>query len=66
MHGSWLLAPEADYEVRGQVNNVVFPCGAIGDIEKDELRLYYGAADTCVGLATGSLSDVIRACKEEA
>ena len=62
---SWLLAPEADYEARGMVDNVCFPCGAIADFEKDELRLYYGAADTCIGLATGSLSDVIEACKKE-
>lgn len=63
MTKSWLLAPEADYEVRGMVNNVCFPCGAIADIEKDELRLYYGAADTSVCLASGSLSDVLEACK---
>ncbi|MCL6614779.1 MAG: glycoside hydrolase family 130 protein [Firmicutes bacterium] len=62
---SWLLAPEADYEVRGTVDNVCFPCGAIADLEKDELRLYYGAADTYVCLATGSLSEVIEACKRE-
>jgi predicted GH43/DUF377 family glycosyl hydrolase len=61
---SWLLAPEADYEARGTVNDVVFPCGALADLQKDELRLYYGAADTRVGLATGSLSAVIEACKK--
>jgi hypothetical protein len=38
---SWLLAPEADYEARWQVDNVVFPCGAIAEAAKDELRLYY-------------------------
>jgi len=60
---SWLLAAEEDYEVRGQVDNVVFPCGAIADVDKDELRIYYGAADTCVGLASGSLAEVLEACK---
>lgn len=64
MTRSWLLAPEADYERHGQVNNVVFPCGAIAKPEADELWLYYGAADSCVGLATGSLSRVIDACLE--
>ncbi len=59
---SYLLAPEAAYEVNGQVSNVVFPCGAIIDESKDEFRLYYGAADTCVALATGSLSEIIDAC----
>ena len=62
---SYLLMPEADYETRGTVDNVVFPCGAIADLEGDELRLYYGAADTRIGLATGPLSEVIRACLEE-
>ena len=27
--------------------------------ETDELRLYYGAADTCIAMATASLSDVL-------
>lgn len=62
---SWLLAPEMDYETKGMVNDVCFPCGALADIDKDELRLYYGAADTSIGLATGSLSEVLYACKNE-
>ena len=62
---SYLLAPEMDYEANGHVDNVVFPCGAIGDEKKDELRLYYGAADTRICLATGKLSDVIQACLDE-
>lgn len=61
---SWLLAAEADYEARGTVNDVVFPCGALADLAKDELRLYYGAADTRVGLAAGSLSAILDACKK--
>jgi len=62
---SYLLAAEKDYETYGHVGNVVFPCGALADEAADTLRLYYGAADTCVGLATGKLSDVIAACREE-
>jgi beta-1,4-mannooligosaccharide/beta-1,4-mannosyl-N-acetylglucosamine phosphorylase len=61
---SWLLAPEMEYEARGTVNDVVFPCGALADPARDEIRVYYGAADTRVGLATGSLSEVIEACKQ--
>ncbi len=61
---SYLLAPQEDYETRGAVDNVVFPCGALADAGKDELRLYYGGADTCICLATGSLSAVIEACKQ--
>lgn len=61
---SWLLAPEAPYETKGQVDNVVFPCGAL--VKGDELWLYYGAADTCVGLATGSVHAVVKACLSQA
>ncbi|HPS40625.1 MAG TPA: hypothetical protein PLQ50_01310 [Candidatus Woesebacteria bacterium] len=38
-----IFIPERDYELRGMVNNVVFPTGAI--VVNDELRIYYGAAD---------------------
>ncbi len=62
---SYLLAPETPYERSGHVDNVVFPCGALADAENDELRLYYGAADTCVCLASGKLSEVVQACLDE-
>jgi len=57
-----LLEPIEEYERHGYCDNCVFPCGVIADHERDELRLYYGAADTYVGLATACLSDVIEAC----
>lgn len=60
-----ILTPDAEYEYMGTVPNVVFPCGAIADEEKDELRIYYGAADTYIGLAKGSLKEVIDLCKKE-
>ena len=56
---SWLITPSEEYERIGDVNNVVFPCGAIHDVETDQIRLYYGAADTCVALATARMSDLI-------
>lgn len=61
----WILTPTQPYETTGRVENVVFPCGAIADEETDTLRIYYGAADTCIGLATGRLSEVIEACKKD-
>lgn len=55
----WIFAPEAEYERHGDVGYVVFPCGwTLGD-DGDELRLYYGCADTSVGVATGSLKSVL-------
>lgn len=59
---SWILQPETDLETRGKVDNVVFPCGALADLAKDELRLFYGAADTRICLATGSIKELVEAC----
>jgi beta-1,4-mannooligosaccharide/beta-1,4-mannosyl-N-acetylglucosamine phosphorylase len=36
---------------------VVFTCGAL--VRGDEIWMYYGAADTCVGLAIGKVSDLL-------
>ena len=55
----WVFGPREIYERVGDVGNVVFPCGWIHDAQSDTLRLYYGAADTCIGLATAKLSDVM-------
>jgi beta-1,4-mannooligosaccharide/beta-1,4-mannosyl-N-acetylglucosamine phosphorylase len=58
----YLMCPTAGYEFMGRVPNVVFPCGAIADYDQDRLRIYYGAADTCIGLATGRLSEIVDLC----
>ncbi len=54
----WLLSPEAESERFGDVPNVVFPCGATV-LPNGELRLYYGAADTSVCVATTSLEMIL-------
>ncbi len=56
---SYALAPAVDYELAGDVPNVVFPCAALHDAQKDRLAIYYGAADTVVSLAFGRISEVI-------
>jgi predicted GH43/DUF377 family glycosyl hydrolase len=56
---SWVLGPDADYERIGDVPNVVFPTGLTHDEEADELRLYYGAADTTIAVATAKYSEVL-------
>ena len=43
----------------GDIPNVVFPCGATLNRLSDELRLYYGAADTSVALMSAQLADVL-------
>ncbi|BBI31966.1 glycoside hydrolase family 130 protein [Cohnella abietis] len=57
----FLLWPEHDYEMKGRVSNVVFTCNAI--LEDDGMvKIYYGAADTNIGLAEGNLQEIIQAC----
>lgn len=58
---SWVLAPHAAYERTGDVPNVVFPCGLLHDPASDEVRLYYGAADSSTCLATARLEDLLDA-----
>lgn len=53
-----LFAPEAPYELEGQVRNVVFPCGAV--LLGDTFFLYYGGADTVSGVATIRRDDLLR------
>ncbi len=53
----WLFSPRETYERVGDVGDVVFPCG--WTLVDDEIRLYYGAADTSIALATGRLSELL-------
>ena len=55
----WVFGPEAPYERVGDVGNVVFPCGWIVGDDGDTLRVYYGAADTSVCVATASLAALL-------
>ena len=57
---SWVFGPETTYERHGDVGNVAFPCGATVADDRDTIRLYYGAADTCIALATGSIRELLR------
>lgn len=53
----WILQPEAEWELTGDVNNVVFTCGAI--LLDREVWVYYGSADTVIGLAKGNIDDFL-------
>ncbi len=50
-----LLTPQEEYEKSGQIQDVVFPEGAL--IIDDEIRVYYGAADSYCAIATGNLEE---------
>ena len=56
---SWIFGPEAPYEREGDVGNVAFPCGYTVAADGDTIRIYYGAADTCIGMATGSVARLL-------
>ncbi len=63
-----ILEPRELYELTGQVPNVVFPSGAIVEettrngfaADHSRVLVYYGAADTCVGLATTTISELYK------
>jgi len=52
-----ILQPVATYEREGLVPNVTFPEGAV--VAGDNLYVYYGCADTVIGLATCKLNDLL-------
>jgi beta-1,4-mannooligosaccharide/beta-1,4-mannosyl-N-acetylglucosamine phosphorylase len=55
----YLLSPQALYEQVGDVPNVVFPCAALVDADRDRVTIYYGGADTVVCMAHGHLSEIV-------
>ncbi len=56
---NFLLTPEEWYEERGFVPNVCFPCAAISDEETGRIAIYYGCADSYVGLAFTTVNEVV-------
>jgi len=56
---SWVFGPETQYEREGDVANVAFPCGYTLGPDGDTIHLYYGAADTSIALARGSVRHLL-------
>jgi predicted GH43/DUF377 family glycosyl hydrolase len=63
-----ILEPETDFEVGDSgswVPHVVFACGAVPAEDRgivgpdDDILVYYGAADTAIGVARGKLRDIV-------
>jgi beta-1,4-mannooligosaccharide/beta-1,4-mannosyl-N-acetylglucosamine phosphorylase len=67
-----ILEPRELYERTGQVPNVVFPSGMIVErsdedgfaLPDSDVKIYYGAADTVVGLATTTVAELLAAAQE--
>ena len=53
-----LFSPEYDWELVGEVNNVVFPTGAV--VFGDTLFIYYGAADEQIACASLNLPSLLK------
>ena len=56
--GNYILTPEEWYEERGFVPNVCFPCATIHDSETGRIALYYGCADSYVGVAYTTAQEI--------
>lgn len=61
---NFLLTPEEWYEERGFVPNVTFPCATIQDAETGRIAIYYGAADSYVGVAFTRVGEVVSYIRE--
>ena len=53
-----ILEPLEEYERQGLVHNVVFSCGVV--LRGDTLFIYYGGADTVLGVAKVSLKKLLK------
>jgi beta-1,4-mannooligosaccharide/beta-1,4-mannosyl-N-acetylglucosamine phosphorylase len=60
----YLMSPQTLYECVGDVPNVVFPCAALTDPPSGKITIYYGAADTVLGLAFAQVDELIDFIKQ--
>ena len=59
-----ILSPREYYERIGDLPNLVFSCGAV--IEPDnEVKLYYGASNSCIAVGTTTMERIVAACMDE-
>ncbi len=67
-----ILEPREIWELAGQVPNVTFPSGMVVEeydaegfvVDDSEVKIYYGAADTSVGLLITSIAELTTAAME--
>lgn len=60
-----ILSPREYYERVGDVNNVVFSCGAILEENGEDLKIYYGASDTSICVGTANVNSLMQFCTIE-
>ena len=54
-----VMWPEHSYELSGRCSNVVFTANALVEEDGNTVRMYYGCADTCIGMATAKLDELV-------
>lgn len=55
-----ILAPREPYELSGLYDNTVFSCGHVAlDGDGERIRMYYGAADSCMAAADFSVREIV-------
>ena len=54
----YLIGPETQYELTGDVPGVCFPCATLCDAETGRIAIYYGCADTVTGLAFTTVDEI--------
>lgn len=57
---NFVLTPEEWYEEKGFVDNVIFPCATLTDADTGRIAIYYGAADTYVGVAYTTVDEIVK------
>jgi len=60
----YILNPREIYECVGDVPNVIFPCASVCDADTGRIAIYYGAADTVVGLAFARVDELVEFIKQ--
>jgi len=58
-----ILAPGAAYERLGLFNDTIFSCGVVR-LDDDRIRMYYGAADSCIAAADFSVNEILASLQE--
>ncbi|TMC70252.1 MAG: glycosidase [Chloroflexi bacterium] len=53
-----ILAPGTAYERLGLFNDTIFSCGVVS-LDSERIRMYYGAADSCIAAADFSVKEII-------
>jgi predicted GH43/DUF377 family glycosyl hydrolase len=55
-----ILTPDRDYEQSGFYRNTVFSCGHVPlDEDGNRIRMYYGAADSCLAAADFDVKEIV-------